>query len=329
MNGLCPNCEKETIVELIKEKESFDVRGEKITVDVEFFKCNECSEEFESTRGYDALELAYQAYRTLKSMLQPEEIREWRKSKGLTQKELSDLLGLGGATLSRYENGALQVDTHEKVLRLAMDPHNLLKLIEDSPDALAKDKRDKLISDLRQTEKEACNFESLIEMSLGNYDPDINSGYQIFNLTKLFNVILFFCKDKPLKTKLNKLLFYADFKHFKEYTVSITGARYFHLQYGPVPDKYDFFTAELLREERLEAVEVMFKEYSGTSYFSLTDSKVSIFSDTELKILTEVNLYFKDFNSRAIKDFSHKESAYSSTNSGDMISYQYAEDLQL
>jgi len=41
-------------------------------------------------------------------MLSPYEIRELRKRYGLTQKELSLLLGWGSVTMSRYENGALQ-----------------------------------------------------------------------------------------------------------------------------------------------------------------------------------------------------------------------------
>lgn len=329
MKGLCPNCEKETNLELIKEHEVLDVRGEPIDVEAEYFKCKECGEEFENTRSHDALELAYREYRRRHEMLQPEAIRDWRKSYGLTQRELSELLGWGGATLSRYENGALQVDAHEKVLRLAMEPHNLLRLIKESPRALSDEKRNRLVAELHDAELEACSFESIFEERFGDYAPDEFSGFQKFTLSKIFNAILYFCKDSPLKTKLNKLLFYADFKHFKEYAVSITGAKYVHLQYGPVPDNYEFFTAELLREGALVTNEVIFGEYSGTQYASCLEPKLSVFSDTELKILAATNEYFKRFNSSQIKDFSHKELAYTSTIDGEAISYLYAKDLQI
>ena len=42
-----------------------------------------------------------------KGMLQPEEIRAFREWRGLTQKEFSDLLGIGIATLNRYLKMAL------------------------------------------------------------------------------------------------------------------------------------------------------------------------------------------------------------------------------
>ncbi|NIO19633.1 MAG: DUF4065 domain-containing protein, partial [Candidatus Aenigmarchaeota archaeon] len=47
-------------------------------------------------------------------------------------------------------------------------------------------------------------------------------------------------------TVLNKLLFYADFKHCKEYTVSISGSRYARLPYGPVPDNWAHYLAFLI-----------------------------------------------------------------------------------
>ena len=210
MKNLCPNCEKETEINLVKEKESYQIRGENIEVDAEYFHCRECNEEYENTRDYDALATAYRQYRSYHNMLQPETIREWRKRYGLTQRELSKLLGWGGATLSRYENGALQGEAHEKVLRLAMKPANLLKLIEEAPDALGETKYKRLTSELHVAEEESCSFARLFEERFGGYDPDINSGYQKFSLAKLFNIILFLCRGGQLITKLNKLLFYRE-----------------------------------------------------------------------------------------------------------------------
>ena len=44
MNGFCPNCEKETTLKNIKRVEDFNVRGETIPVEVEYFQCQECGE---------------------------------------------------------------------------------------------------------------------------------------------------------------------------------------------------------------------------------------------------------------------------------------------
>ena len=331
MKGICPNCEKETELEVVKNVEDIKVRGELIKVEVKYYKCKSCGEEFEDPRSdEDPLDKAYREYRRRHGMMQPEEIREFRKKFGLTQNEMNRLLGWGGATLSRYENGALQDETHEKALRLAMDPRNLLKLIEATPDVLPEEKRDRLINGLRAAEEETCSLERVYEERFGKYEASELSGYRKLDLAKLFNAILYFCKGGVFKTKLNKLLFYADFKHFKDYAVSITGARYAHIPFGPAPEKYSLYLATLLENGVMEVRECEFSEQIiGEEFVSLKEPDLSLFSDSELKILSTVKEYFKDFNSKKITDFSHDEKAYKETAPGDKISYEHARDLKL
>lgn len=329
MKDICPNCEKETKLELVRTKEVVEVRGEPIEVDTEFFKCTECGVDFENTRGPDSLTLAYQEYRHRHEMLQPQQIRDWRKQYGLTQNELSQILGWGGVTLSRYENGALHSEAHEKILRLSMEPHNLITLIEETPDALPEDKRDRLLGELHAADAEACSFERLFEERFGQYAPDEFSGYRKLDSQKLFNTILFFSVGGQLKTKLNKLLFYADFKHFKEYSVSITGARYVHLQYGPVPDDYDYYFAELLREHYLDVEEEILGNYTGFKCVARVEPDLGTFDQSERDVLEQVISYFQKFGSAEIMKFSHEEAAYASTMEGETISYRYAENLKI
>lgn len=62
MKGICPNCEKETELEHVRAREVVEVRGEPIEVDAEYYRCMECGEDFENTRGPDSLEYACQEY---------------------------------------------------------------------------------------------------------------------------------------------------------------------------------------------------------------------------------------------------------------------------
>ena len=329
MENICPGCEKETRIETVKRVEGIDVRGESIEVEAQFFQCSECGVEFENTRGPDALEAAYREYRHRHEMLQPEDIREWRKSYGITQKELCSLLGWGGATLSRYENGALQDETHEKMLRMAMEPHNLLGLIRETPHAFLPDKRERMIEQLEAAESEAASINRIFEARFGNYRPDEFSGYLKLKLEKLQNAILFFCKGGQLKTKLNKLLFYADFKHFKENAVSITGVRYAHRTHGPVPDKYEYFFASLTDSRQVEVEEIQVFQYMGENFVSTVEPDLSIFEPSELKVLAEVKEYFKGFNATQIREFSHDEQGYQETDDYEPISYSYADSLKV
>lgn len=329
MNNICPGCEKEAKINIVKRPEGIDIRGETIEVEAQYYQCQKCGVEFENTREPDALEAAYREYRLRHKMLQPEDIRGWRKSYGITQKELCALLGWGGATLSRYENGALQDETHEKMLRMAMDPHNLLNLIRETPHAFLPEKEERMIQQLEAAESEAVSINRFFEARFGNYQPDEFSGYLKLKLEKLQNAILFFCKGGQLKTKLNKLLFYADFKHFKENAVSITGVRYAHRTHGPVPDKYEFFFASLTHSRQVEVEEIQVYQYIGENFVSTVEADLSIFEPSELKALAEMKEFFKAYTATQIREFSHNERGYQETSDYDPISYSYAETLQV
>ena len=327
MISICPGCEKETHIERMEKLEQFEVRGETIESVAEFHRCSECHATFENTRGLDALAEAYREYRKRHDMLQPEHIQEWRKGLGLTQKELSILLGWGGATLSRYENGALQDEAHEKMLRMVREPHNLLSLLKEADPQFPPEKRERLIKELAAVEREACSLNRFFEDRFCGYPPDEFSGYLKFDMQKFQAAVLFFCQGGQLKTKLNKLLFYADFKHFKENAVSITGARYVHLPHGPVPDNYEYFFATLIHSGAMDVDEIPVYQYFGENYTTTREAGLSIFEPSELKILAEVKEYFQDFSATQIRDFSHEERGYRATENRQPISFLFAENL--
>jgi putative zinc finger/helix-turn-helix YgiT family protein len=330
MKTICPYCEAQREIEVVKKVEKVDVRGESIEISASHYKCKACEGEFEDPKdGFDFVEKAYEEYRRRHGMMQPAEIKAFRKKYGLTQAELSKLMGWGPVTLSRYENGALQDDVHDKMLHLAMNPGNLTQLIEESPEALPDEKRKDLFDELRVERERSLDLERLCEERFQRYEPDEYSGYKRFDLAKLFNVILYFCKDGDFKTKINKLLFYADFLHFKHYTVSITGARYAHAPFGPVPDKYETMLALLIENGSLLPEEYAYSEdITGEKLVAAKSTDFKLFSDSEIKILATIRERFREFTSRKIMEYSHSEAGYKETDSGQFISYTYAERLQ-
>ncbi len=331
MRNICLNCEKETNTEYIKTREKINIRGEEIELEVEYLKCMECGNEFRTPKSTaDPLNQAYREYRQRHSMLQPEEVREHRERYGLTQQEMCKLLGWGLVTLSRYENGALQSDAHEKALRLSTEPHNLLKLIQQNPNAINSDeKRERVLKDLKIIDAESYSFEKIYLDRFGDYPPDELSGFKKLDLSKLFNAIIFFCNDGTFKTRLNKFLFYADFKNYKNTSVSITGLRYVHLPLGPVPDNYEYYFASLVNDRAIRIEEVCFTDHCGEKLVSERKPELSLFSDAELKTLLFVKEHFQNMTSKAISQYSHREKAYSETSSGEIIPYRYAEDLSI
>jgi putative zinc finger/helix-turn-helix YgiT family protein len=330
MNGFCPNCEKESPLRIVRKAEEFDVRGEIIVVEVEFYQCQECGAEFENSKStIDPYETAYREYRARKGMLQPEDIRETRIERGLTQKEFSDLLGIGIATLNRYENGALQSEANDRVIKLAIEPRNFLNLISNSQGILSDSKKQKILNQL--TEETEVSWLEITRQVFGNYNADIYSGYKKFDLPKFFEAIKFFCyQDRNFKTKLMKLLFYADFGYFKKYSVSITGARYARLPYGPVPDQFErWLSALALDDDGIRKEEDWTNDFPGETYVSISSPDLSIFPPSELRVLAAVKEVFQDYSARRISDLSHNEKGYKETETGRLIPYSFASQLSI
>jgi putative zinc finger/helix-turn-helix YgiT family protein len=334
VHGLCSNCEKETELELVTKEEVIRVRNTPIKIEIQYARCVQCGDEvFDPNLNVDPFDLAYREYRKKCGFLQPEEIRDWRKANKLTQSELAKLLGMGLATVSRYENGALQDPSHENLLRLAMNPSNLLQLIERSESVFTEAEKRRLVQALREAAAEAHSIDSSIVINFGNYEPDDYSGYKKLDLEKVYNAILFFCKEGVLKTKLNKLLFYADFKHYKEYALSITGARYARIPFGPAPDNYEIYYGALSSQKAIEFIEEVYPpKYGGEPIVGeiIKASKkpdLSLFAASELRIMASVQEDFKEYNAREITEFSHKEAGYQETQNGGTISYNYAKKL--
>jgi len=326
----CPNCEKITDIEHMKVMEEIEVKGELVNVPAEFFKCLFCGEEFDDPKSKkDPLIEAYREYRRRYNLLQPEDIRALRKRYGLTQKELAKLLGFGDVTISRYENGSLQDDSHNELLQMIENPANMLTLVEKKGDLLSEDRKQKLIElldiSIEQTHKSL--FGNFLE-TIAKYKANLMSGFQKLNPNKLFQAILFFCENGMLKTKLNKLLFYADFTNFNYHTVSITGARYLHYPHGPVPEKYQSYLVILQEEDIIAIEETPIIDYIGEVIFSLKKPDLTVFSELEKNTLIEVMRYFKDFNATDIRKFSHDEKGYLETQDREFISYAYADYLQ-
>lgn len=330
MKNICPICEKVTECSQHEVQENYEIKGEEISVKVKYFTCSECNENFErSDEREDYLRLAYNKYRQLHDMIQPEEIVNFRKSYNLTQKELSGLLGWGGATLSRYENGALQDTTHDKILKLVLKPDNLLSLIRSQQSVLDDSKKNKLIQILEKQLEDSCSFTTIITNWYAEHQPSIESGFKRFDFNKFIQAILFFTKEKVFKSKLCKLMFYTDFKYYKENAISITGSKYAHGFHGPIPDDFDILFATLLHENKIKAEEIDFGNYVGELYQSKQDADLGVFSNDEIETLVNIKSYFKDFTAKQIREFSHKEKGYEETIDGQIINYDYANTLSI
>lgn len=332
----CYKCNMETEVSINSKKEIFKVRGEDIIVNSSVTSCIRCEEDiFDEELDEKNIELAYSAYRKKHNLLLPIEIEHIREKYGLSQRALGRLLEWGEITVNRYENGAIQDAVHNDILKFILNTDNMLEIYEKNNHLLPSHIRmslKKRIDELLKEEAEPHFRASFERLLLSNKVIDEFTGFRMFDLTRVMNIILYIAQSSGgvFKTKLNKLLWYVDFLNFKIYSVSISGSNYYHLPLGPILDDYDLIIGYMIREKLLKKEEVSFGDgIVGEKLKVEFEYNGEDFSESELKVMNYVIEYFKNYNCRVISDYSHNEIPYKKTPENKKISYVFSSDLSL
>ncbi len=129
-----------------------------------------------------------------------------------------------------------------------------------------------------------------------------------------------------VKTKLNKLMFYADFGHFRAFGASITGLPYARLPLGPVPDDYRELFAELEGAGFVTSAEEIRGGYAG-EVIRPADVGPGVLNPDEVATIEAVRRTFDAMDATTIVNVSHEEPAWLETEHGRIIPYTFAERL--
>jgi putative zinc finger/helix-turn-helix YgiT family protein len=320
--SFCPECMRMVDCDIIERPDTFTIRGEDVTVGAQIAVCPCCGEEI----GVEALDnvaflAAYAVYRARHDLLQPEQIRAIRSKYGLGQKAFARLLGWGDVTVSRYETGSLQSVSHDQALRLAEDPDTVRRLLARGAARLSAEQRTTLDRRLAELSTEHEDVLAREENAAYGASPGVR---------RLREMMVYFAEQPHTwRTKLNKMLFYADFLHFKRHGEAISGARYVHMQFGPVP--VDFYTlhAALADDASVNEVPMDCGDYEGTVFAAARPADRSVFSDEELRTMADVTEHFSGWSARQVTEFSHREPAWLETKDRETIPYDHAAALQL
>ena len=111
---------------------------------------------------------------------------------------------------------------------------------------------------------------------------------------KLINAIIYFANNTKRcgKTKLLKLLYFLDFRHFKQTGKSVTGLDYYAWDMGPVP-KDLYKELDGMKPDLKSAI----KELPKEGFQKISPKKKfddDYFSKRELKLLKDISFIFHD-----------------------------------
>ena len=331
----CPNCERNTAFTTVMRKHDITVRGETFCVSGEADLCKSCGEILWNEKYDGLLARAYEMYKKKHGLLSSGEIREIRTSYNLSQDVFAAILGIGSASLQRYETGAVQTIPYDRLIREAYDAKRLLDLLETNRSRLSEEAYRAAKESIR--EKTAPCTSSLRRHLIAELQdsPSEFNGLRSFSPDSFQAVIarlLSRLKDAyaPI-TKLHKLLFYIDFLSFKTRGASVTGLRYVHWPHGPVPggtlsyDLYDYVSeAGVVRIEGEEGGGGKNKRASEPSGGGVAD----IPRPPERRNIERVAHPPGKTGAREISALSHDKDAYMRTRDKERISYTYAATLK-
>jgi uncharacterized phage-associated protein len=156
-----------------------------------------------------------------------------------------------------------------------------------------------------------------------------------YSIKKVANAVIYFLDNGVEnfgKTKLMKLMFFADKYHAKKYMRTIFSDTYIKLPFGPVPsltlgvidsinefEKDDF---ENYVDEFLKYI-IVSEQYDGkykkTTFTKKQAFDEDLFSISELEILKQIADEFKGHTAVQISEYSHTLDEYKYTNDNEVI----------
>lgn len=334
MTGFCVHCEDERGLREEKRRQSLVVKEERIEFDAVVAVCEACGETvFDKERDERILREAYDLYRKRAGLLTGTEIRQLRERYGLSQRALAALLDWGQVTIQRYEAGAIQGRAHDEVLRSLQDPRRVLHLVATASARLSSPRRQNIrraaLSVLSQERSSwlVHDMDSLLGAEAGTRE----NGFRAFSIYRFAAAVVWFAArlERPSKTKLAKLLWLSDFKHFRDHGVSLTGLVYARLPYGPAPHRFQLLlgAAEELGALRIEPE--TFGPYVGDAVVVDEEGNADIFGADEIVTLQFVLSKFGMYSATDLSELTHREQTWLKRSDGQFIPYSDAHKLSM
>lgn len=260
-------------------------------------------------------------YRRLKGLLFDYEIQNIRKQYGLSQRDYSIALGFGEVTITRYETKTVQEKAHDKVIRQSKNPELFLGLLEDNKDKYIEVNGLKKYNDLYNLVERLSKD---IDFLMNQYNIKYRGNTE-FGKDKL-KAVISYIKDKKnilTKTFLAKVLWYIDCLSYNQINKSMTGLVYKSMPYGAYPMLYD----QILADADISVKESWYNDYE--CYLIEKVNSKGCLDERDKKYIEYIISIFKDYNSKEIVTYMHNEKAYKETELFKIISYEYANEIEI
>ena len=314
-------------MKIVYDTREWNFRGEVYQYTHAAWHCEDTGEEFTTDDMDDAgfLQVTNQ-YRRKYGIPHTDEIVAIRERYGISAAKMSSILGFGANQWRLYESGEVPSVSNGRMIQSIKDPEVFLGYVRSS----------RLLLDEKEYNKISARIAAIGEGEESEYahsrvflcERGEDNGFAPQSLERLKNVLLYIISQsrEVFCTKMNKLLFYADFLAYRRNGMAITGLSYKALGFGPVPERWDRVYSqfdEMTQEPR------SYNEKEGIVLVTNAVADTSIFSESELEIMDEVCAKFAKYSSSEISAISHEEKAWLECSEGHKrIPFRYAFELK-
>lgn len=256
----------------------------------------------------------YNQYRLKHGIPFPDEIAGIRLHYGLSAAKMAQILGFGINQYRMYEDGEVPSVSNARTIIAAREKDVFMSFVKASK--------------AEMTEQEYRRIIKKVTAADGDFIPGTTpsefTGFRSLFPGKVANVVsqILLTIGSTFVTKMNKLLFYADFIHYKKHGYGITGITYRALPFGPVPQQWGTLYSSLPGIDMEE-----FVYPTGQSGIKLVSTGINENNLTESELLTieRVCILFANMSAGEISATSHLEKGWlENKDSRSAISYQEA-----
>jgi len=312
IDTFCPSCWVSVQAEVQEREEVISVKGVDISVTSQIAVCPDCGAGIGDLRlEEENLQRAYDQYRREKGLIFPQEIRDLREKYGISQKSLGLLLGIGEASIVRYESGCLPSPSNNEILKNACNDKYFRNAFSKNGSRIPEFQQKNVLRAQQKEHNESIEYYVL--------SCDATTGYRLFDENRLVQCISLLSKkiEQNHVTRILKGLFLADFLNFEKTNVSITGLQYAALPLGPVPDGYKNILSMLAGGNRISISETAFGQK-----IEAQDAGV-VFDQGVLDTIDLVARYINSFPSTSdLSENTHSLMIWRQRETGQKIIYQ-------
>lgn len=308
-------------MKMVYEKRTWNFRGEKYEYIHASWLCVDTGESFTTDEIDNAsyVQVTNQ-YRIRYGIPFTDEIIAVRECYGLSAAKMSLILGMGTNQWRYYEAGEVPSVSNGRMIRSIMNPVVFLDYVNSSKNVLGEKEfvklRDRMSVIIEQNSKD--EWEEYGIARVFRCARSAENGFAPLSLVRLRNMLLYIINrcGEVFCTKMNKLMFYADFLAYRRLGMAISGLSYRAIDYGPVPERWDRVYSQfddILQEPR------SYGEKEGYVLISDAVADPTLFTEAQVRILDEVCARFGDATSTEMTCISHEENAWSDNVDGHRI----------